>query len=205
VDYSAQGNRLNRRGLETRRQILETAVQCLADGGSEAVSANLIAKTAGVTWGTIQHQFRDSDGLWAAVIDCIAADVESYWERDTNRESSLPIRVKAIVDAMWLNFNEPNARAVRNLRLSLPRDDAGLARDFPATADAFRRFDSRWATFFDQILDGLPSSKVKLRRVRYLLPSAVQGIHVRAQMSNSKETDEARKGLVDALVAYLTE
>jgi AcrR family transcriptional regulator len=205
VHYSAQGSRLNRRGLETRRHILETSVQCLANGNSEAVSANLIAKAAGVTWGTIQHQFKDSDGLWAAVLDFVAADVTSDWERDPKPESSLPLRMQAIVDALWFNFNEPNARAVRNLRLSLPRDDAGLAREFPATAGAFRRLDEQWTAFFGHILDGVPSSKVKLTRVRYLLPGAVQGIHVRAQMSNSTETDEARRGLVDALVAYLTE
>lgn len=205
MHYSAQGSRLNRRGLETRRHILETAVQCLANGNSEAVSANLIAKAAGVTWGTIQHQFKDSDGLWAAVLDQIAADISTNWERDPKREASLSLRMEAIVEALWLNFNEPNARAVRNLRLSLPRDDATLANDFPSTALAFRRLDEQSATFFGEILDGVPSSKVKLTRVRYLLPSAVQGIHVRAQMSNSTETDEARRGLVDALVAYLSE
>ena len=67
MTLSAKGTRLNRRGLETRRTLLKVAIRCLADG-SEGVSANLIAREAGVTWGTVQHQFGDADGLWAAVL-----------------------------------------------------------------------------------------------------------------------------------------
>jgi AcrR family transcriptional regulator len=205
MPYSAQGSRLNRRGLETRRHILETAVQCLADGDSEAVSANLIAKAAGVTWGTIQHQFGDSDGVWAAVLEHVAADVASGLATQPKRESSLSVRVASIVDTLWRGFDEPNARAVQNLRLSLPREYVVLGKEFPATAQALRAFDEQWAEVFDRILDGLVSSKVKLRRVRYLLPSAVQGIYSRTQLSTLTDADEARKGLIDALVAYLGE
>jgi AcrR family transcriptional regulator len=64
---SAKGTRLNRRGLETRQHLLEVALECLA-AGPEAASANLVARESGVTWGTVQHQFGDVDGLWAAVL-----------------------------------------------------------------------------------------------------------------------------------------
>ena len=53
---SAKGTRLNRRGLETRRHLLDVAVQCLAAGGPEAVSANLVAKEAGATWVKLSGQ-----------------------------------------------------------------------------------------------------------------------------------------------------
>jgi AcrR family transcriptional regulator len=203
--YSAKGSRLNRRGLETRRHILETAVRCLAEGDSEAVSANLIAKAAGVTWGTIQHQFGDSDGVWAAVLEHVSSDVTEQLASGPKRGSSLSRRVTVIVDMLWRGFDEPAAKAVQNLRVSLPRDYATLAKEFPATAAALRRFDKQWAAIFSQALDGLVSSRVKLRRVRHLLPSAVRGLHTEAQLSNIEDVDDARKGLIDALVAYLGE
>jgi AcrR family transcriptional regulator len=139
--YSAQGNRLNRRGQETRRQILEVAVRCLATGGSEAVSANLIAKEAGVTWGTIQHQFGDSDGVWAAVVYHVSGNVAATLSAAQKREGSLARRVTAIVDRLWLGFDEPDSRAVQNLRTSLPHDRTTLARELPATAEAWHHFD----------------------------------------------------------------
>jgi len=204
VNYSAQGNRLNRRGQATRRQILEVAVRCLATGGPEAVSANLIAKEAGVTWGTIQHQFGDSDGVWAAVLDHVSSDVASNLPTAPKQEGSLARRVTAIVDSLWLGFDAPNARAVQNLRMSLPRDRITLAREFPATAAAWQHFDEVWTTIFDELLEGLVSSKTKLRRVRSLLPGALRGIHTQAQLSTLTDPGEAKKGLTEALVAYLT-
>jgi AcrR family transcriptional regulator len=203
VNYSAQGNRLNRRGQETRRQILEVAVRCLATGGSEAVSANLIAKEAGVTWGTIQHQFGDSDGVWAAVLDHVCAEVASNLPASPKREASLARRVTAIVDSLWSGFDHPNSRAVQNLRMSLPRDRATLADEFPATAAAWQRLDEAWTTIFDELLEGLVSSKTKLRRIRSLLPGALRGIYTQAQLSTLTDAEEAKKGLAEALVAYL--
>jgi AcrR family transcriptional regulator len=201
--YSAQGGRLNRRGQETRRQILKVAVRCLATGSPDAVSANLIAKEAGVTWGTIQHQFGDSDGVWAAVLDYVSDDVAATLPTAPKREGSLARRVTAIVDAIWLGFDAPNARAVQNLRMSLPRNRKALAKEFPATADALQRFDEVWTTIFDELLDGLVSSKAKLRRVRNLLPGALRGIHTQSHLSSFTDAGEAKKGLTEALVAYL--
>jgi AcrR family transcriptional regulator len=203
VNYSAQGNRLNRRGQETRRQILEVAVRCLATGGPEAVSANLIAKEAGVTWGTIQHQFGDSDGVWAAVLDHVSAEVASDLPAGPKKEGSLARRVTAIVERLWIGFDEPNARAIQNLRMSLPRDRVTLADEFPATAAAWLHFDQVWTAIFDELLEGLVSSKTKLRRVRSLLPGALRGIYTQAQVSTLTDAGEAKKGLTEALVAYL--
>jgi AcrR family transcriptional regulator len=203
VNYSAQGNRLNRRGQETRRQILKVAVRCLATGGPEAVSANFIAKEAGVTWGTIQHQFGDSDGVWAAVIDHVCGAVASNLPAAPKKEGSLARRVTAIVESLWVGFDEPNARAVQNLRMSLPHDRAVLAHEFPATAAAWQRFDQVWTAIFDELLEGLVSSKTKLRRVRSLIPGALRGIYTQAQVSTLTDAEEAKKGLTEALVAYL--
>ena len=40
----------------------------LASGDPGAVSANRIAKEIGATWGSVQYQFGDTDGFWAAVL-----------------------------------------------------------------------------------------------------------------------------------------
>lgn len=117
---SGKGTRLNRRGLETRRTVLDAAVRCLAEGGVDAVSANRVAREAGVTWGTVQHQFGDADGLWAAVL----AEVE-----DTGR-------VADALEQLWAALDSESARAVFNLRAALPPDRAALEAEFPKSAAA---------------------------------------------------------------------
>src|ERR1700730_16274020 len=62
------GRRPNRRGEASRKHVLDVALRLLATGGPEAVSVKLIAKEADVTWGTVQYQFGDADGFWAATI-----------------------------------------------------------------------------------------------------------------------------------------
>lgn len=168
------------------------------------MSANFIAKEAGVTWGTIQHQFGDSDGVWAAVLHHVSGNVAAKLPTAPKRERSLARRVTAIVDSLWLGFDEPNSRAVQNLRTSLPHDRMTLAKEFPATVEAWHHFDEVWTTIFDELFDGLVSSKAKLRRVRSLLPGALRGIHTQAQLSTFTDAGEAKKGLTEALVAYLT-
>src|SRR6187402_380922 len=81
VVVSAKGTRLNRRGLQTRLHMIDVAIRALASPREgEQVSANLVAREAGVTWGTVQHQFGDADGLWAAVLEHILAEWEPIQE-----------------------------------------------------------------------------------------------------------------------------
>ena len=68
TDAGVQPQRTNRRGDATRENMLEAALKALATGDPGAVSANRIAKQIGATWGVVQYQFGDADGLWAAVL-----------------------------------------------------------------------------------------------------------------------------------------
>jgi AcrR family transcriptional regulator len=205
VRLSAQGTRLNRRGRENRQAILATAVSCLATGSPEAVSANRIAKEAGVTWGTIQHQFGDADGLWAAVLEQVAEALTSY----AVAGSVLPQRtvarqVSAIVEWLWHALDAPEARAVQTIRMCLSRDHETLTRLWPRTAAAIEHVDKAWTTMIRSMLEGLVGSKTKLHRVEQLLPAAMHGIQMQGEISTLTEVGEARLGLANAITAYLT-
>jgi AcrR family transcriptional regulator len=201
---SAKGTRLNKRGRETRELLLKVAVRCLAAGGPESVSANLIAREAGVTWGTVQHQFGDSDGLWAAVLGSIA-------ERGTElvpvtaESASLHERIRVIVETIWNALDRPSLLAMHNLRMALPRDRAGLEADYPLTAAALMDWETRWERACSAALHGMLVDEVKLRRVRNLLPGAVRGLHDERHLSSFIDLDDARAGLVDAITAYLSQ
>jgi AcrR family transcriptional regulator len=201
---SAKGTRLNRRGLATRGRILDVAVDLLAAGGPDAVSANLIAREAGVTWGTIQHQFGEADGVWAAVIAHVSARPDFYPATDHLVDLPVATRLEAITDLIWASLDAPSARAVHNLRLYLPRNLAALERDFPRTAAALAAWDTRWADAWDRAFDGLSLSPQRLARVRSLIPGAIRGLHDISNLSTYTDVAAARAGLVEAMTLYLS-
>lgn len=199
---SAKGTRLNRRGLKTRRNLLDTAVRCLADGGPESVSANLVAREAGVTWGTVQHQFGDVDGLWAAVLTDVASH-GPFLDRPPV-ESTPAGRVVEVVGLLWDAMGTTYARAVFNLRNALPHDRRTLEGEFPQTAAAIAAWDRTFAEACERAFRGMGVDPVRLRRAKELLPGALRGLQVEQQLGTYTDVDEARQGFADALVAYLS-
>ncbi|HEX6874293.1 MAG TPA: TetR/AcrR family transcriptional regulator [Nocardioidaceae bacterium] len=199
---SAKGTRLNRRGLETRDTVLEVAVRCLAEGGPESVSANLVARRAGVTWGTVQHQFGDVDGLWAAVLEHVSRRGASLMP--VSEHGGLRDRVHEIVSLMWNAYEKPAVKAIVNLRVALPRERAVLESEFPRTAAALVDWDAKWEAAVRQAFSGFDMDPVKLQRVRSMLPGAVRGLYSEQYLSSYADMEDAREGLADAITAYLS-
>lgn len=203
AEMSARGTRLNRRGLETRRHLLRTAVRCLAEGGAEAVSANLVAREAGVTWGTVQHQFGDVDGLWAAVLEYLADHSGPIVNRPID-EPDLGRRVEAIVDMLLAGMDLPGSKAIHNLRQALPRQRGQLEASYPLTARVIERWDIEWTAMCERLFGCLDVDRQTLMRVRNLLTVAIRGLHADRELTPYPDFEEARRGLIEALTAYLS-
>lgn len=199
---SAKGTRLNKRGLETRQVLLRTALECLAEGGPESVSASLVAREAGVTWGTVQHQFGDVDGLWAAVLEHVLTDTPTMRPRLPD-DPDLAERVASIVDLLWEAMDLRTSRAIHHLRLALPRQREELESEYPATAAAIAHFDAAWTDLVTHAFDGFDLDPVRLARVRSLLPGAMRGLHSEQYLSTYTDPAEARLGLSEAITSYL--
>ncbi len=200
---SAKGTRLNKRGLETRDTLLRTAVRCLSEGGPESVSANLVAREAGVTWGTVQHQFGDVDGLWAAVLTAVSERGATLIPVSEDR-AGLGGRVEQVVVLIWDALEKPAVKAIHNLRRALPRERAALEAEFPRTAAALAAWDAKWDKAVHEAFSGFDVDRVRLRRVRSLLPGAVRGLHDEQYLSSYADIMDARRGLAEALTEYLS-
>ncbi|GAA4472967.1 TetR family transcriptional regulator [Rhodococcus olei] len=205
VTTSAAGTKLNKRGLETRARLLDVAIACLAEGGSEPVSANRVAKEAGVTWGTVQHQFGDLDGLWVAVVTEIHTrswvEIPGRWPA---RSGSLRERVEEVIDSVWTYLDTTEGRALTALRTWLPPRPSDVAAEYPRTAAAFAAREHDWIQGFDYMMEGLDLDSAKLYQVRCLLPAAVRGLSNERQLGFTSELDVARRTLAEAVVAFLT-
>jgi AcrR family transcriptional regulator len=203
VTLSAKGTRLNRRGLETREHLLRAALRSLAHSGPEAVSASSVAREAGATWGTVQHQFGDVDGLWAAVLEFVLADRAAMTPQVPD-SPDVAARVDAVLDMLWAAMDLPASRAIHHLRLALPQQREELEATYPRTAAAVAHWDEAWTETVERAFDGLDVDPVRLRRVRSLLPGAMRGLHSEQFLSSYTDPAEARAGLAGALTAYLS-
>ena len=203
MTHSAKGTRLNKRGLETREHLLRSALRVLAEGGPDAASASSVARVAGATWGTVQHQLGDVDGLWAAVLEYSLAEGDAMTPRLPD-SPDLADRVHAILDLLWTAIDLPASRAIHHLRLALPQQRDELESAYPRTAAAIAHWDEAWTETVEHAFDGLAVDQVRLAQVRSLLPGAMRGLHSEQFLSTYTDSDEARAGLAGAIIAYLS-
>ncbi len=194
--------RSNRRGLATREALLAAAIDALATGDRAAVSANRIAKKIGVTWGTVQYQFGDADGLWSAVLQ-FTAERRANLFTATDTGLSLRARVAEIVDTLYDGLDTPDSRAIENLRAALPREHAELERLYPRTAAELRSWGRSWHETCQKAFADLNVDPRRVREVATLIPGAMRGLTSERQLGTYADLDEARRGLTNAIVAYL--
>jgi AcrR family transcriptional regulator len=197
------GRRPNRRGEASRKNVLDVALRLLASGGPEAVSVKLIAKEAHVTWGTVQYQFGDADGFWAAAILHILDTAGPHvWSRPS--AGSVETRVAEVIDLLWKAFDSPYHAVVTNLRTALAKDRAELERTYPRTAQALDALDDTLQTQFREFFDGITVDPRHARQVSALLPAALRGLYAERTFGSNLDVEDALAGLRAAITLYMT-
>jgi AcrR family transcriptional regulator len=193
----------NRRGLATREAMLNAAVAALATGDPAAVSANRIARQIGVTWGTVQYQFGDADGFWAAVLHHTAQRRAHLFAAS---DAGIPLhdRVAGIIDVLYRGLDAPDSRAIENLRAALPRNPDDLDRLYPATAAELRSWGRSWHETCQKAFADLQVDPRRVSQVAAFIPGAMRGLVSEKQLGSFNDLDDARAGLTGAIVAYLT-
>jgi AcrR family transcriptional regulator len=202
TDTDVQPQRTNRRGDASRENMLEAALKALATGDPGAVSANRIAKQIGATWGVVKYQFGDADGLWAAVLHRTA---EHRADLFVPSDTAVPLRqrVAAIIDTLYDGLTATDSRAIENLRAALPRDPAELERLYPRTSAELQSWGRGWLETCQNAFADLNVDTERVRAVATFIPGAMRGITSERQLGSYYDLDLARRGLTDAIVAYL--
>lgn len=194
--------RPNRRGNATRENMLEAALRALATGDPAAVSAKRIAQAIGATWGAVKYQFGDIDGLWAAVLRRTAERRATVFE---SPDASAPLRerVAQIIDTLYDGLTSTDSRAIENLRASLPRDHTELESLYPQTAAELSSWGRGWLETCQSAFADLDVHPDRVREMAELIPGAMRGITSERQLGTYADLDAARRGLTNAIVAYL--
>ncbi len=131
MSQAAQSERAPRRSqadrtAETRAKILEAVVESIAELGFQRTTAAEITRRAGVTWGAVQHQFGDKDGILRAVLQDSFARFAERLSEVPGTDAPLEARVSAFVDRAWEHFGSDEYRSTFEILLSLdPPDQNG--------------------------------------------------------------------------------
>lgn len=124
-DASAR-RRTTRRGEETRRQLIQAAIECLCEKGYAATSIEAVMERAGVSRGSVLHQFPTRIALISAAVEA-AMEIMMAHTRDCMRElPDAEARYRAMCDLYWETQKIPEAAAVTEALLA-SRWDGALA------------------------------------------------------------------------------
>ncbi|MFT4200663.1 TetR/AcrR family transcriptional regulator [Gordonia sp. (in: high G+C Gram-positive bacteria)] len=203
TETTAPRRRANKRGIATRENMIAAAITSLATGDPTAVSGNRIARDIGVTWGAIKYQFGDIDGLWAAVLRH-TAELRGDLPAAARPGETLRDRVVGLVDNMLIGLRTPESLAIETLRAALPRDVDELEREYPLTAAEFASWKPGWDAACERAFADLGVDPARIRQMAALIPAAMRGLTSERMLGTYGNLDDARQGLIDAIVALLS-
>jgi AcrR family transcriptional regulator len=192
----------NRRGVAAREQLLSTALRLLGEGRPEAVSINLVAKEAGLSWGSVQNLFGDSDGFWSAVADQVAEVGPELWA--TPQSPTIAGRVAEVTELYLSVLDSPHAVSIETMRWALPRPLDLLAETHPRTAASIRRLDELASEAFVHFFDGVEGLDEERRiAMSEVLPAMLRSLRNEKLLGTHVDLDRAHRAIVTMLTLYL--
>ena len=199
---SASTRKPNRRGVAAREQLLSTALRLLGEGRPEAVSINLVAKEAGLSWGSVQLRFGDSDGFWSSVADQVAEVGPELCA--TPQSPTIAGRVAEVTELYLSVLDSPHAVSIETMRWALPRPLDLLAETHPRTAASIRRLDELASEAFVHFFDGVEGLDEERRiAMSEVLPAMLRSLRNEKLLGTHVDLDRAHRAIVTMLTLYL--
>ncbi|CAM4268832.1 hypothetical protein MB901379_01755 [Mycobacterium basiliense] len=109
----------------------------------------------------------------------------------------------AIIETLDRGLGSADSRAIETLRAALPRDPLELERRYPRTAAELFAWGKSWLDTCQQAFADLNVDPNRVHTVATLVPGAMRGLASERQLGSYAGLDLARRGLTNALVAYL--
>lgn len=173
------------RGDEQRRaQLIEVAIDALAECGLGGSTLAQIAGRADVSPGLVAHYFGDKDGLLEAAFRCLAARVQGAVKAKTAEAVTARQRIQAIVEAHLApeEFNPRTASAWLAFWGGV-RQAPGLRR----VQGAYQR--RTLTNLHHALLHLVPTAEA--RQLAVIIAAMIDGIWLRAALSDWQEADSA--------------
>jgi AcrR family transcriptional regulator len=136
----------------TRARVLDAAVSCILDVGYYQASSNAIARAAGVTWGTIQHQFGTREALLLEVLDERFGRLDAHLATATVEGANLEERLGSVLELLEEHYGRPEHLVFVQILLDLSADPGTSSSARRAIQKHGRSLARIWEPFFVQAM-----------------------------------------------------
>ncbi len=134
------GQRQAEKGAMLRAQVLDAAIDCLAEMPYSEISMGVIAKRAGVSRGGMQYHFPTRLDVLGATVEHLHHERLEIFRNDLTSMDSDADAIDHIIDSHWRHLNEREFRAYQELIL-VARSEPRLAE---LLAASYAVFISKW-------------------------------------------------------------
>lgn len=111
------------RRAETRRALLDAAIEILMNAGLAKCSLGVVAKQAGLTTGAVQHHFKTKTALILAVIEERLFGAERVRPLEELADKPLEEACRILVDQQWGFYGDPKYIAIWDIILGARNDE----------------------------------------------------------------------------------
>lgn len=182
---------------KSRAELLQSAVDTIAELGLANATIAIIAKRANLTAGAVQHHFGTRDPLLLAILDDFGRRLSEIVARPLLSQGR-PVneRIALLLDETWSLFGQAHFIAVTEILLS-SRSDPKLHRGILAKTKAIASMmDERWL----QVFADLKIKPQRITAVRRLAQGAMRGLALRSGYFEPRADLEAERDLLRELV-----
>jgi AcrR family transcriptional regulator len=136
----------------TRARVLDAAVRCILDVGYYQASSNAIAREAGVTWGTIQHQFGTREALLLEVLKESLGKLDDDLARAAVAGADLEERLRSVLELLEGHYGRPEHLVSIQILLDLSADPGTSSSARRAVQQHGRSLTRIWEPYFVQAM-----------------------------------------------------
>jgi len=183
---------LTRKGIQTHDRVVQAGIECIAELGFHAASTNKIAARAGVTWGTLQHQFGDKVTLLESILEAAYRDQAAAIFGATTPDTPLRQRITVLLDAFWKEQSSPASIALADIIRSVLADPEYRERFLPQLIRLRDSYNKQWNVLFADV----QLSKEMFEATKQLAFAAIRGLALEIQVRSSDRSILAAKSLL---------
>ena len=191
-----QGRRRRTDGAATRARVLDAAVASILDKGYYRTSSNEIARRAGVTWGTLQHQFGSRELLLLEVLNQRWHDLQNEMATAEVSGTTLEARLHSVLEVLATHYGEPAQLASLQILLDLSRDPEVSKATKRAIDEHGARLIEAWQPLFEQALGEAANDEILVRYAFATLRGYLTGDLIASNITDTSDDRDVRELLV---------
>ena len=181
--------------------MLDAAVESILDKGYYRTSSNEIARRAGVTWGTLQHQFGSRELLLLEVLNQRWQDLQHEMATAEVTGTTLEARLHSVLEVLATHYGEPAQLASLQILLDLSRDPEASKATKRAIDEHGRRLIEAWQPLFAQALGDAAKDEILVRYAFVTLRGYLTGNLIASNITDTHDDQELRELLVDGVAS----